>query len=696
VQRIERAQIAQQSVAGRSTADILGQLVPALSPASGTTSNYGMTMRGRNVQVMIDGVPLTGSRDGARQLNSITPAMIERIEVVSGASNLYGAGATGGLVNIITRHAGDETASFSSELGLRSADHPATDNLAWQIAQTASFQNTHVGGFLGLSYSAQGERRDAHGQRIGPEIAQSDRQDTSTLDLNGRLDWRWGEGQRLHLGLRHYDDRQDSDYGPDYGPNLAALLVPGFDPSRRAISGLRLDDQPRTRHDAVNIQYQHADLSGGQHLSLQAYWREETARWFPTVAMATHPLLPPGFPVVLQSQTDIEVQGLRSALQKDFNLSGRILQLNYGLDHERERDRQSAQTYDINDFIASNGLDYRKSARHAMGPDVRVRKTGVFVQADAALGARWNVQAGVRRERIGHRVAESTPLSEAIVTSLAPAYPAQRLAGGKVGHSQTLFNLGAVLRYRDWQQVFARFSQGFSLPDTQRMLRDVGADFIINSDQIDPIQVNNYELGWRTHAASGFRAGISAFYNTSDKVVQFNRDFSVSIADTDERVWGVEGHLHLPLASGFAVGGTLAQTRGHYRDAAGQWQELDAFRVSPAKATLYVEGNVQSGYGVRLQSLSIAGSRRAFRDAQSAATSPNIRATPAANIHGYSVLDLIVHAPWLGGKVSFGIYNIGNREYKSVYSQQAEATYGALSSLPAQGQSFAVSYVVEY
>lgn len=95
VYAIEREQIAQQTAAGRSTADILGQLVPSLAPASGTTSNYGMTMRGRSVQVMIDGVPLTGARDGSRQLNSISPTMIERIEVISGATALYGAGASG-------------------------------------------------------------------------------------------------------------------------------------------------------------------------------------------------------------------------------------------------------------------------------------------------------------------------------------------------------------------------------------------------------------------------------------------------------------------------------------------------------------------------------------------------------------------------------------------------------------------------
>ncbi len=45
-------------------------------------------MRGRAVQYMIDGVPQHGFGDSSRQLNSISPNSIERIEVVSGASGM--------------------------------------------------------------------------------------------------------------------------------------------------------------------------------------------------------------------------------------------------------------------------------------------------------------------------------------------------------------------------------------------------------------------------------------------------------------------------------------------------------------------------------------------------------------------------------------------------------------------------------
>jgi len=142
----------------KSIAEIAGTVqtisadeIASLAPSSGTSSNYGQTMRGRNVLVMIDGVSQTGSRDVARQLNSISPNMIDHIEVISGATSIYGSGATGGIINIITKRADkSEPVSFQTKLGVTSADNFRSDGLAYQVGQTASFANDKVDGFLGV------------------------------------------------------------------------------------------------------------------------------------------------------------------------------------------------------------------------------------------------------------------------------------------------------------------------------------------------------------------------------------------------------------------------------------------------------------------------------------------------------------------------------------------------------------------
>ena len=167
VYRIPQEEIAKQANAGKSTADILGTLIPSLTASSGTTSNYGMTMRGRVVQYMIDGVPQTGYRDLSRQLNSISPAMIERVEVVSGASSIYGSGATGGIINIITRKGTDEPFSFESKIGLTSGGNIRSDAMAYEASQLVNFNQGNVRGTVGASYANRGEFQDSHGQRIG-------------------------------------------------------------------------------------------------------------------------------------------------------------------------------------------------------------------------------------------------------------------------------------------------------------------------------------------------------------------------------------------------------------------------------------------------------------------------------------------------------------------------------------------------
>jgi len=42
------------------------------------------------------------------------------------------------------------------------------------------------------------------------------------------------------------------------------------------------------------------------------------------------------------------------------------------------------------------------------------------------------------------------------------------------------------------------------------------------------------------------------------------------------------------------------------------------------------------------------------------------------------------------------VYNVLNREYQTVYSQEAEATYGKMSGIPAEGRTVAMSYSIDY
>ncbi|HAE63568.1 TonB-dependent receptor [Acinetobacter johnsonii] len=686
VYSIDQAEIEKQANAGKSIADILGTLVPSLTPSSGTTSNYGMTMRGRVVQYMIDGVPQTGYRDGSRQLNSIQPSMIERIEVVSGATSIYGSGATGGIINIITKRGGQDPISFETKVGVTAGNNFKSDAMAYEASQSVLFNQGALQGAFGASYTTRGEIQDSHGNRIGPEVAQTDRQDTDTLDLNGRLTWNISDEQSLSFGAQYFNDEQDSEYGPDYGPNLAYVKRdPTYTASLAAVKGMQLETQPQTERYAFNTQYENQNVLG-HTLNAEAYYRNEQARWFPSAqAMGG------GLYLVYQSETDINVYGARVALQKKFDLNGRNLGLSYGIDYENEQDEQNIQMYDSAAFVASNGLNYKPFNYYAFGPDVETEKLGTFVQTDFDVTDRLGLKAGVRYERVESQVDESTPYMEAITADLQPGYQAKTLNGGKVKHDATLFNLGALYHLTDAQQIFANFSQGSNLPDIQRMLRDVPASFTVNSQTIDPIKVNNYELGWRVQAANGLNASVTTFYNDSDKSLKFGRpNYTIEVLDTDERVYGVEGNLSYRLQPNWTVGGTMAYTRGQFKNTAGKWQELDAIRVAPLKGTAFSEWQFNNDMSLRVQALAIGGTDKAKKDAE------KYGSTVPAEIKGFATMDVIANAKAGPGTVGFGVYNVWNADYKSVYSQAVESVYGAISSLPAQGRTYGLSYTLKY
>ena len=77
VRVVTRRQIEQQAIRSRNLAGVVGSLVPGVS--SPAFSRQGLTLRGRRVGVLIDGVPLA---PGSAATTGINLSNIERIEVI--------------------------------------------------------------------------------------------------------------------------------------------------------------------------------------------------------------------------------------------------------------------------------------------------------------------------------------------------------------------------------------------------------------------------------------------------------------------------------------------------------------------------------------------------------------------------------------------------------------------------------------
>ena len=106
-----------------------GLRVQATSPSLGAASVRIQGMRGRYTRFLSDGLPLYGSQPGGLGLLQIPPMDLGQVEVIKGvASALHGAGAMGGVVNLLSRRPGDEP---EREILFNRSTRGATDGVMW-------------------------------------------------------------------------------------------------------------------------------------------------------------------------------------------------------------------------------------------------------------------------------------------------------------------------------------------------------------------------------------------------------------------------------------------------------------------------------------------------------------------------------------------------------------------------------------
>src|SRR4029453_17509491 len=106
-----------------------GMRVQATSPSLGAASVRIQGMQGRYTRFLSDGLPLFGEQVGSLGLLQIPPMDLGRVEVIKGvASSLYGAGAMGGVVDLISRPPSNVA---QREALLNRSTRGATDAVTW-------------------------------------------------------------------------------------------------------------------------------------------------------------------------------------------------------------------------------------------------------------------------------------------------------------------------------------------------------------------------------------------------------------------------------------------------------------------------------------------------------------------------------------------------------------------------------------
>jgi len=664
---ITRQQIEQQAAVTRDVQEILGQLVPGLGPPGQVQTNFGQSLRGRRPFVLVDGVPISSNNATAfaRDLRSIAPNAIERIEVVRGPSAIYGDGATGGIINIITRRSTEQRLTSTAEVGVNSSLTNAEDSFGNFIEYLISGTESNVDYTISLSRNDIGAFFDAEGDRI--PLAAEGSANTETYNVLGKLGVNLNDEQRLQVTFNHFRDDQDINFISD--PIVAE--IPGRQKARALARTLNFIDtpEPGNLNTLVNLDYTHENLFGSQ-LTAQAYYRDTTNRgtFFDDRIFDPDTLLG-----VARLQQQQERFGGRLQIETPLFQNAGLL---WGVDYANEDLGETADIFDLVAFDNSDSRVLQKIGERTYAPLHNVENLGLFAQLQWDVSEQWLLSSGLRYESIGLSIPD-------YVSSTG-----NFIQGGDRDFNATVFNVGVVYKPIEPISLFANFAQGFSIPAIARILYDPAQGFAVERDLrlTEPQKVNSYEIGVRGEWSS-VQASLSAFYNESDlgaalETAEFGR---VELIRAPQRNYGIEANLDVQLSESWQLGSTVSWVEGENdQEEDGEYVALSSFDIQPLKLTAYVENETLPGWRNRFQALFVGNRDRAFE----ADVDP-------VGVDSYLVVDYISSVQLGSGTLQIGVQNLFNNQYSTVVNQVVGG-FNDLSYFAAPGRTLSVSYRVSW
>lgn len=637
----------QQQIAvspGRSLSQILPKLVPGMSQNDGSLdSGTTQTIRGRQIAILIDGVPQLSSPTIQQDLAHIDPSAIERIEIVRGATAIYGNGATGGLINIITKKAGEGKPSFYTEVQGTGSLTRVLRGLSGTIVQGFQGKKDWFDYNIVGTFNQQGGMFDSEGSRTMPGTnGVGGFADTKTYNILSKFGATFGE-HRFQLTFNRKQTRQDTNYIVD--PNVDALPRT----TARFVPGLALDDQPKLTNTQISADYTHPHLFLNSRVHLQAYYRSQQTR-FPTFDVR-----PFGGTEVLQGLPQTDVLGTRAEITTPIPIYGKP-QITWGMDFSSQHGDQMQNLYDPAVLDASGGRVFNKIGQSALLPSRVFQTAAAFAQGEWTPLSSLVLRAGVRYERIG---ISSSDFTDSVGT-FSPA--------STIRFDATVFNAGFVYHLTEPLDLFFNFSQGFNVPvGSIDSALTVTPGTAIQFSNLQPQRVNNYELGLRGNWTK-VQGSLSGYISKSSLGLNFDQ-FTNSLQRAPQTIYGVEATLDVQPYEGWKIGGTYTFVEGDQTIAFNPdvRAPLNGFSLQPQKITAYLEHLTvpEWQWRNRIQVL-YSGSRSRSLVAFYSGLDPT---GDPFSMTEYFVVDLVSTVKAGPGTLRFGIENLLNQKYVAAFNQ---------------------------
>ena len=626
---IDREQLKQQLAVTQDLSQVLANLIPSFTPSRQKMTNAGETLRGRKPLYLVDGMPQsTPLREGGRDGHTIDPAMIERIEVIHGANALQGLGASGGIINIITKRAPSKDGEVFHDvtLGASTALPSESDGSSWRAAYLFGTRQGNFDIVGGMSVADEGLYYDAEGRSIAVSDVQGDLMDARSRGLFLKTGWRLDDDRRLQLNLQNYQLESHNGYHTVNGNAAQGVLA-------TSARGGSNQDGPYNHSRSASLDYTDRALAGG-YLQAQAYFVDFSAlyggsNWGDFWGDGRD------LNWIDQSQNRSEKTGAKLGWSRGVGDNGRIT---LGLDWSRDTTWQA---------MVRSGLDWV--------PETTYTAISPFVQGEWRIGESWLLSGGLRHERGKLSVDDFTTL---------PSYNGgQFVQGGTRESSETLPNIGLVWEASDALKLYASYSEGYTVADIGRVLRAINTpdERVENLVDLTPVVSDNREVGmdyddgrWSTHLAYYESLSKLGSRLTYDSVTQ-----TYNVVRERTEIQGIEGNLAFRPNDATRVGVLFAFTRGEY-DSNGDGtvdSDLPGINVSPDRIGAFWEQQWRDGFSTRLQANQARD--RAF----------DRRGVQVASFDGYTTLDASTRFALPMGQLSVGIENLTNRQYVTYYSQ---------------------------
>lgn len=643
----------QRTARSDDLASLLEAHVPGFAPSLKKLTGRGETLRGRNPLYTINGVPQHAPlRDGERDGHMIDLDFIDRVEVIHGANAIQGIGATGGVVNMVTKSPRAD-GRWTQDIKLSVGNGDGFESDGWST-KVSYLLGKRIGAFDFIGGVAVNKRElfhDADGRAVGLYPTQGDIMDSTSRGFYTKAGYTFSPTRRLEVSANHFRLQRDGDF----------VAVPGNRATGTLSTTVAGDPRPKVgdpaRNDAttISMEYRDRNLHGGD-ASLQAYAADSRAL-FEGGAFTTFSLVPRGPAFLDQSAIETRKFGAKLTYAlPHLTLAG--ISPTVGLDLSQDRSAQ---------VLARTGRTWV--------PETTFREAAPYVQLQRLLWNRVLVSGGARMELATVAVDDFTTLPSARSTFVK---------GGSPTFTEVLPNVGAVVPVTDRLSLYTSFSEGFTMPDVGRVLRAVnipGQDVDALVD-IEPVVAGNIEVG-ADYRLGPARLHAAYYRSNSERGSLLDRDaegiFHVRRQPTT--IDGVDLGATVELGRSWSAGGTYAWIQGQYdSDADGvRDTDLDGLNIAPNRLNLFVQGLAWNRVSGRVQASTLFDRR--FE---------GLAALPGRDFRGYTTVDLSLGFQTALGTLRLGIENLLNKQYV-LYFSQVETAARNDTFFAGQGRGFTLS-----